>query len=130
MPTFGNLTLGSQVFKPAGRDTTTNTASYEDRAGGVPIGYPTLRVRQSKNAQTRRTRSVMTNPVLQSASAPGADGFLPTSRVGRTNGFTIDIVAAATSTEAERQANLEALKLYVQSEFFASLVVTQDEITG
>lgn len=130
MPLFGNLTLGTKVFKPAGRDTTTNTSSYEERSGGVPIGYASLRVRQSKNAQTRRTRSVVTTPVLQGAAAPGADGFLPASRISHTNGFTIDMVAATSSTEAERQANLDALRLYVQSEYFASLVVDQEEITG
>ena len=130
MPTFGNLTLGTKVFKPAGRDTASNTSSYEERSGGVPIGYESLRVRQSKNAQTRRTRSVMTTPVLQGAAAPSSDGFLPAPRIGHTNGFTIDIVASASSTEAERQANLDALKLYVESEFFAALVVGQEEITG
>lgn len=130
MPIFGNLTLGTQVYKPAGRDTTTNTASYEERSGGVPIGYATLRVRQSKNVQTRRTRTVVTTPVLQGAAAPGADGFLPASRISHINGFTIDVVAAATSSEAERQANLAALILFVKTEYFASLVVGQEEITG
>lgn len=130
MPTFGNITIGTQVFKPAGRDTVTNTASYEERSGGVPIGYPSMRVRQSKNAQTRRTRTVVTFPVLQTAIAAGADGFTPAARVGHSSGFTLDFVSSTSSSEAERQATLDAIIAYVQSDYFASLVRDQEEITG
>ena len=130
MPTFGNVTIGSQVFKPAGRDAVTNTSSFEERSGGIPIGYASMRVRPSKNAQTRRTRTVVTFPVLQAATAAGADGFTPAARVGHTSGFTLDFVSSTSATEAERQAALDALIQYVQTEFFAALVVGQEEITG
>lgn len=130
MPTFGNVTIGSKVFKPAGRDATSNTSSFEERSGGIPIGYASMRVRPSKNAQTRRTRTVVTFPVLQTAAAAGADGFTPAARIGHSSGFTLDFVSSTSATEAERHATLEALIQFVQTDFYSSLVVGQEEITG
>lgn len=130
MPLFGNITLGTRVFKPAGRDNVTNTVSYEDRSGGVPIGYPTLKIRLTKNSNVRRSRSVMQIPVLQAASAAGADGFTPAPRLSHSNGFTFESVTSNVSSEAERNELIEQAKLFVAEALLASIVVSQEEITG
>lgn len=130
MPLFGNITLGERVFKPAGRDTSTNTVTFEDRAGGIPIGYTLLKIRLQKNSNVRRSRSVMQIPVLQAATAAGADGFTPASRVSHVNGFTFETVTANVSSEAERDALIELAKLFVAEALTRSIVVDQEEITG
>lgn len=130
MPIFGNITLGSREFKPAGRDTGTNTVTYEDRAGGIPIGYAQLKIRLSKNSNVRRSRSVMQIPVLQAATAAGADGFTPAPRLSHINGFTFESVTANVSSEAERTALIEVAKQFVATALLESVIVSQEEITG
>lgn len=130
MPTLANITLGVAEFKPANRDTASNTITYEDRSGGIPIGYPTLRIRKTANPSVRRDKFVLQVPRIQSAAAPGADGFLPAARLSHFNSVMIETVCSNVSTVAERQQVIDLATALVADALMKALVVDQEEITG
>lgn len=130
MATFADITLGSLVFKPATRDNATNTVTYEERSGGVALGYKTLKIRKVQNSSVHRTRAVLSFPVLQAPAGAGADGFTPSARLSHYNSFSFEAVNSVVSSSAEREAIIAAALAMVQSELTHALIVAQETITG
>ena len=130
MATFADITLGSLVFKPATRDNATNTVTYEERSGGVALGYKTLKIRKVQNTSAHRTRAVLSFPVLQTPAGAGADGFTPSARLSHYNSFSFEAVNSVVSSSAEREAIIAAAVAMVQSELTNALIIAQETITG
>lgn len=130
MALFADVTLGELVFKPAGRDNATNTVTYEERSGGVALGYKTLKIRKVQNNSVHRTRAVFSFPVLQNPASAGADGFTPSARLSHYNSFSFEAVNSVVSTSAERDAIIKAALALLQSELTQAIVVAQETITG
>ena len=130
MALFADITLGALVFKPATRDNATNTVTYEERSGGVALGYKTLKIRKVQNNFVQRTRAVFSFPVLQAPASAGADGFTPSARLSHYNSFSFEAVNSVVSTSAERDAIIQAALALLQSELTQAIVVAQETITG
>lgn len=130
MALFADITLGELAFKPATRDNATNTVTYEERSGGVALGYKTLKIRKVQNNFVQRTRAVLSFPVLQAPASAGADGFTPSARLSHYNSFSFESVNSVVSTSAERDAIIKAALALLQSELTQAIVVAQETITG
>lgn len=130
MALFADITLGGMVFKPATRDNATNSVAYEERSGGVALGYKTLKIRKVQNSSVQRTRAVLSFPVLQAPASAGADGFTPNARLSHYNSFSFEAVNSVVSTSAERDAIIKAVLALLQSELTQAIVVAQETITG
>lgn len=127
---FGDVTIGEKVFKPADRDTKTNAFFYENRSGGVPLGYQRLSLRTTANATVRRVKVNLTHPVIQAPAEAAADGFTPRARLSHSHSFSCETVCSNVGSEAERQSLINDAKALVEHVLLASLVVNQDVITG
>lgn len=130
MANFANITLGSLVFKPASRDNANSTVAYEERSGGIALGYKTLKIRNVRNRSVVRTRMVLSFPVLQTPASAGADGFTPGARLSHTNNFSFEVVNSVMSSEADRTALIEAAQALVADAITTAVVVAQETITG
>lgn len=130
MALFADITLGSLVFKPATRDNATNTVTYEERSGGVALGYKTLKIRKVQNNSVHRTRAVMSFPILQTPASAGADGFTPSVRLSHYNSFSFEAVNSVVSSSEERDAIIQAALALVQNELIRAIIVAQETITG
>lgn len=94
MPAIGNVTINdgattpvAHIFAPAGISGL--VASYADRSGGIPVGYPTLDL--SLRAPSNQSREKMylatvriKTPILDVTSPSTATGIQPAPSVGYT----------------------------------------------
>ena len=94
MPAIGNVTISdgaatpvAHTFAPAGISGL--VASYADRSGGIPVGYPTLDLSlRAPSGQSREKMYLATirikTPVLDVTSPSTATGIQPAPSVGYT----------------------------------------------
>ena len=94
MPGIGNVTINdgaatpaAHTFAPVGIQGI--VASYADRSGGIPVGYPTLDVSlRSPSGQSREKMYLATvrikTPILDVTSPSTATGIQPAPSVGYT----------------------------------------------
>lgn len=106
MPSFNNVTLNAKVYGP--ENISSGIASYVNRGTGVPSGFARLTASVKNpvgNAATYRVRWDLKIPVVaaESSSCACVGDLLRQSIV------SIDMVAARTSTTAERQEHLDQL---------------------
>lgn len=106
MPSFNNITLNAKVYGP--ENISSGIASYVNRGTGIPSGFARLTSSVKNpvgNAATYRVRWDLKIPVVAGESSSCACiGDLLRQTI-----MSIDMVAARTSTTAERQELLDQL---------------------
>jgi len=93
----------THVFKPL--EMVNGLATFEDRSGGVQVGYPTLNlqvVRPSKNSQVTKVRVTLAVPKLETL-ASAASGFTPAPTVAYTTVAKLEVFLPIRGVLAERQ---------------------------
>lgn len=107
MPNIANLVLKNGASTPVDKTfmvkLNDNRASlFEERSGGVPIGYPTIRVQTSDTKAVRKVTISIAIPTLE-VPAPAANGFTPSTRVNRTHRSKHEFLLPQNGTDAERR---------------------------
>lgn len=134
MPTIADLIIGNGASTPVNKTfkvkTNDNRLSlFEERSGGVPIGYPTIRVQTSDTAAVRKVTISVAVPTLE-VPAAAASGFTPSARVNRTHRSKHEFILPQNGTDSERK-DLLAYHLNVLGlSAIVAIVRDGDEFTG
>lgn len=134
MPLIADLVLKNGASTPTDKTfkvkINDNRASlFEERSGGVPIGYSTIRVQTSDTKAVRKVTISFTLPTLE-VPAAAASGFTPSTRVNRTHRSKHEFILPQNGTEAERK-DLLAFHLNVLGiASIVSIVRDGDEFVG
>lgn len=94
-----------RTFDPCGY-TTPGVARYEDRSGGIPVGYPVLTLsvkRPNKASPMYKTSVKLVIPTLEVTSPSTSTGIQPAPTKAYDTTVLIDILSHQRSTLAERQ---------------------------
>lgn len=104
---------------------------YEDRAGGIPLGFGKLAVKISDiNKNNRRVEFTIETPVLEAVSGANPSGFVPAASVAYYNKVTIGFVTNNRSTTRDRKDLLAYVKNLMALPLVSSIVVDGEEISG
>lgn len=123
MPALGTITINdgqstpvAHSFSPVKIDV--DTATYADRLGGVPAGYPVLTAANRDPANGQKVNRMFFGvavPIL----ADGTDVNIPEGTLLRTFRANVEVLVPTSSTLAERKDGLAYLR-----NFLADAVVT------
>lgn len=106
-------------------------SKYEDRAGGVPIGYGKLDiVTKDINKNNRRVSLAIEVPVLEAVSGANPQGFTPAASVNHFEKVDINFTLNSRSTTQNRRDILAYAINALTLELVKSLVVDGEEISG
>lgn len=135
MPAFANIVINDGQATPVAHTFATKTndqrlSVYEDRAGGVAIGYPKIKVKTSESDVVRRCKFDISMPVLEAVSGANLSGFTPAAKVAYTVPVTIEFVLPSRCTAADRSNVLAYAKNLLALSMVTNMVVGGEEITG
>lgn len=134
MPTFMNLVLKNGASTPVDKTfmmkTNDNRVSlWEDRSGGVPIGYPTVRLQTNDTKSVRKVKISIAVPSVESGQ-PDVSGFTPAPRVAFVHRMTAEFFLPMQGNNAQRADILAFALNSLKDASIASVVTSGDEITG
>lgn len=135
MPTFSNVILNDGATTPVAHTFATKTndngvAVYEDRSGGVPIGYGKLIFRTSETNDQRTVKADILIPILEAVAGANASGFTPAAKVAYQNIGKIEVRTSMRSTKAQRDDIVAYVKNAAAHATWLALVSTGEEISG
>lgn len=133
MAAVGNLTINdgqatpvAHTFNPrrVGDGNTTNSmmAEYEDRVGGIVVGFPRISIMMrypDKNLRSTKVSIKVTRPVLETVSNSTVSGIAPAPTLSYNPLFTAEFILPERSQLADRKDILA----YARN-FLANAVVT------
>lgn len=128
----GQATPVNHTFSPA--DIVNGVASYEDRSGGIAIGFPKVTVSvkapTQKGAGNRNYRVIakVTLPVLEQTSPSTATGIQPAPIVAYNLIGNVEIVLPERSTLAQRNDALAYVKNLLANAVFTNGVQNFERI--
>lgn len=106
------------------------TSLWEDRVGGIPVGYSTLQSETKESDQVRRVKIKTSKPTLEAVSGQNSSGFTPAAQKAYTLLATSEFVLPQRCTEQERK-DLYALHCNALAlALFKNMIVTGEEIAG
>lgn len=132
MPTFMNLVLqnGTAVDKTFSMKTNDNRISlWEDRSGGVPIGYPTVRLQTIDTKSVRKVKISIAVPSVEKGAVDGS-GFTPAPRVPFVHRATVEFFLPMQGNTAQRTDILALALNALKDASITSVITSGDEITG
>lgn len=103
---------------------------WEDRAGGIPIGYPLLRITTGDSAAVRRINFDLAIPTLETVSGANPMGFTPAPKVAYTHRFKGEFLLPQRGATAERNDVLVMAKNILQNAIATAVVVNGEEFSG
>lgn len=124
----GQATPVAHIFKV--KKTVDTLSSWEDRSGGVAIGYIRLSSQTKDNADVRRVTLKVAMPTLEAVSGANPSGFTPAPKVAYTTLGTVEFVIPQRSSAAEKKNILAYVKNALLNATLASLVTDGEEIAG
>lgn len=122
------VTLGGvgKTYKP--RTVKDGAASFEDRSGGVAIGYNPVTITAETLPQVRRVRiQARINHLIQPASA-GATGFTPGPKLDRFDELDIVFKSNRRSGNSDRETLVALAKELLANADVLAVVVDEDEL--
>lgn len=112
MPAIAAITINDGAATPVARTfgpikvDAAQIAKYQDKSGGVPVGYPTITLQvREPNKQTKSYRAVgkVVFPVLEQTSASTATGIQPAPIVAYNLLFNFDFTLPERSSLQDRK---------------------------
>lgn len=136
MATFANIVIKNGAPTPT--DTTfaiksndLRVSRYEERSGGVPIGYGKLGITVvDVNKNNRRIDVALEIPVLEATSGANPAGFVPAATVAYYNKCTVSFVTNNRSVTQDRENILAYVRNALALPLISSIVVDGEEISG
>lgn len=102
-------------------------SAFEDRAGGIQIGYPRMTIETKESAQVRRVRIAVNVPVLEAVSGSNPLGFTPAPRVAYETRVVCEFFAPTRGTVAERADIIALVKSALNDASILSIVKNGEE---
>ena len=135
MPTFSAVTIPDGKSTPvthtfATKQNDGRVTLWEDRASGVPIGYPVLRISTSDSKTIRRVNMDLSIPTLESVSGANPAGFTPAPRVAYVHRFKGEFLLPQRGALAERADVLVMAKNILANAIANAVVVNGEEFSG
>lgn len=135
MASFANVTLNDGLATPvahtfAVKSNDNQVSVYEDRAGGVPVGFGKLIVRTSETTEQRTVKIDILVPVLEAVSGANAAGFTPPAKVAYQNIGKLEYRTSLRSTLQQRKDLVAYIKHAAALTLVGSLVADSEEISG
>lgn len=119
-----SATIGvDKTWSPAGFDAQ-GVAKWEDRSGGIPVGFPTLTMAVRGPTRTSRITKVSVKlvlPTLESATGPNPSGFTPAPAKAYDVTFIGEFMLPERCSSAERLALLNHI-----ASLFATTITASD----
>jgi len=111
----GQATPANKTFSVAG--VTDGVAKWEDRSGGIPIGYPavtfSLRRPNSKGAQNYKIVAKVQLPVMEVTAPSTATGIQPAPTKAYDLFGTVELTIPARATQQQRNDLLAYVKNFL-----------------
>lgn len=135
MASFQNLTLNDGAATPvahtfAVKSNDNQVTVYEDRVGGVPIGYTKNIIRISETSDQRTVKIDLVVPVLEAVSGANAAGFTPAAKVAYQNIGKLEFRLSTRSTTQQRKDLVAYIKNMAAHALTAAIVVDTESISG
>lgn len=135
MASFANVTLNDGLATPvahtfAVKSNDNQVSTFEDRVGGVPVGFGKLIVRTSETADQRTVKIDILVPVLEAVSGANASGFTPPAKVAYQNLGKLEFRTSLRSTLQQRKDIVAYVKNAAALALVGSLVADSEEISG
>lgn len=136
MASFANIVIADGQTTPvnhtfAVKSNDNRVSKYEDRVGGVPIGYGKLTFTVTDvNKYNRRVALSIEIPVLEAVSGSNPSGFTPAAAVAYYNKVDISFVTNNRSTVQNRKDILAYAKNALALAMVSSVVVDGEEVSG
>lgn len=135
MAKFSNLTLNDGAATPvahifATKSNDNQVSVYEDRVGGVPIGYAKNIIRISETTEQRTIKVDIVVPILEAVSGANALGFTPAAKVAYQNIGKLEFRVSARSTTQQRKDIVAFVQNMAADALLSSLVVDTESISG
>lgn len=135
MPVFSAVTIVDGKSTPVThtfgtKQNDNRVSSWEDRAGGIPIGYPLLKITTGDSAAVRRISFDLAIPTLETVSGANPSGFTPAPRVAYTHRFKGEFLLPQRGVTAERNDILVMAKNLLLSAIANAVVVNGEEFSG
>lgn len=136
MASFANIVINDGQAAPvahtfAVKSNDARISKYEDRSGGIPVGYGKLMAAVSDiNKNNRRIEFSIEVPVLEAVSGANPSGFTPAAAVAYFNKVTVSFTTNNRSTTQNRKDLLAYVKNLLALSMTASIVVDGEEISG
>ena len=135
MATFANVTLNdgqatSVAHTFAVKSNDNQVSVFEDRSGGVPVGYGKLIFRTSETSDQRTVKVDILVPILEAVSGANAAGFTPPAKVAYQNIGKLEFRTSLRSTLQQRNDIVAYVKNAAALALTKSIVVDSEEISG
>lgn len=136
MASFTNIVIDDGATPPTShtfaiKSNDNRVSRYEDRAGGIPLGYGKLAASISDiNKNNRRIEFTIEVPVLEAVSGSNPSGFVPAASVAYYDKVTIGFVTNNRSTTRDREDLLAYVRNLLALPLVSAIVVDGEEISG
>lgn len=135
MAVFANIVLNDGAATPvahtyAVKSNDNSVTTFEDRVGGVPIGYGKLIFRTSETSEQRTVKVDIVVPVLEAVSGANAAGFTPPAKVAYQNIGKLEFRTSLRSTLQQRKDLVAYVKNAAALTLVSSIVADSENISG
>lgn len=124
----GQATPVAHTFKV--KKTVDTLSSWEDRVGGIAIGYPKLTTQTKDNPDVRRISIKIAVPTLEAVSGANPSGFTPAPKVAYSTLGTVEFVLSQRASAQEKKNIIAYVKNALANAVISSLVTDGEEIAG
>lgn len=124
----GKATPVAHIFKVKLNDNMVSL--WEDRVGGVPVGYGIVKMTTKDTATVRKVEIAIAIPTLEAVSGANPAGFTPAPKVGYTHRANIEFILPQRGSVAERVDILAYAKNFLALAMSTAVITTGEEITG
>ena len=135
MPTIADIVLNdgqatpvAHTFKVKMNDM--QQSLWEDRVGGIPIGYATVMVKTEDTKSVRKVRLWVTVPTLEAISGANASGFTPAQKKAYEHRSYQEFFLPQRGTLAERKTLLAYHSNLLLNTGILAVIRDGDEYTG
>lgn len=135
MAAFADLTINDGAATPVARTfkvkkTVGTKSSWEERSGGVPVGYWRLDSETRDTTELRRVKLHAVLPVLEAVSGANPSGFIPAPAVAYSNFVNIEFGMSQRSSQLDRNHLYATAKNALALAIFGGMITSGDEIAG
>lgn len=135
MATFANIVINDGQATPVAHTFAVKTndqrvSSYEDRSGGIAVGYGKIRITTSDSDVVRRVKANIAIPTLEAVSGANPAGFTPAAQIAYVTQFNGEFLIPQRATLQEKKNIYAYAKNALALALFGLLVQDGEEITG
>lgn len=135
MAAFADLTISDGAATPVARTfktkkTVGTKSSWEERSGGIPVGYWRLDSETRDTQELRRVKLHAVLPVLEAVSGANPSGFTPAPAVAYSDFFNMEFGMSQRSSALDRSHLYAVAKNALALAIFGGMIKDGDEIAG